>query len=130
MDEHRWIATRVLRSSEQGPTVTVSIGVPICIDQGYSVCPVVIDGPDGQIRADGHGIDTVQALLCGFVWVRRVLAESYPDYSYEGGFEGDNGFPRIVAEGSLAYRRHLDDILDEQARIALEAAIARSAGKT
>ncbi len=128
METERWTAVRVLRSADTGRTVTVCIGVPVQVSGTYATCPVVVEGERGRVGADGHGIDPIQALLCGLVVLRRVLSESYPEFYWEVAGEGDTGFPRMVIEGNLDYRRRIDELVDDFARKDLETAKQAATG--
>jgi len=92
------IARRVLVNRETRRRVTVSIGLPTYIGDGWDwVCPYKISGLGHPIHDHAHGIDALQALQLVSLGIRKTLENKRCPLAWLGDPFWQSGFPTLLS---------------------------------
>jgi hypothetical protein len=92
------IGERTLRCSglTSRKRITVRLGTPRPAKDVDWLCPYEIDGLGGARVEVAHGLDAMQALMMALEAIRVRLEQDGLQCTWQGGEEGDAGFPRVV----------------------------------
>ena len=92
------IASRVLVNRDRKRRVTVSIGLPTYIGDGWDwVCPFKISGLGHPIHDQVHGIDALQALQLVSLGIRKTLENKRCPLAWLGHPFWQSGFSTLLS---------------------------------
>lgn len=108
------IAQRIL-GTEDGGSVTVSIGLPVHIGDGWDwACPYRIEGLEAAVQSQVFGIDALQALQLVSVAIRVELEQSGERLSWLDDDFWQAGFPMLLQSyGDRRIEEKLLKLLEE-----------------
>lgn len=108
------IAQRIL-GTEDGGSVTVSIGLPVHIGDGWDwACPYRIEGMEAAVQSQVFGIDALQALQLVSVAIRVELEQSGERLSWLDDDFWQAGFPMLLQSyGDRRIEEKLLKLLEE-----------------
>jgi hypothetical protein len=94
------IANRILIATDTKQRITLSIGNPKYIGEGWDwVCPYRISGFGKPILAHAHGIDALQALQLVTIAAKHTLADTGLKFSWLDDDNWSMGFPEPLNPG-------------------------------
>ena len=110
------IARRVLVNCDRRPRVTVSIGSPTHIGDGWDwVCPYKISGLGHPIHDHVHGIDALQALQLVSLGIRKTLENKRCPLAWLGDPFWQSGFPTLLSGlGDPELVRRLETLVQKE----------------
>ncbi len=108
------IAQRIL-GTEAGGSVTVSIGLPVHIGNGWDwACPYRIEGLETAVQSQVFGIDALQVLQLVSVAIRVELEQSGERLSWLDDDFWQAGFPMLLQSyGDRRIEEKLLKLLEE-----------------
>ena len=110
------IARRVLVNRDTRRRVTVSIGSPTHIGDGWDwVCPYKISGLGHPIHDHVHGIDALQALQLVSLGIRKTLENKRCPLAWLGDPFWQSGFPTLLSGlGDPELGRRLETLVQKE----------------
>jgi len=87
------IGERILFSSDKSKIITIRLAKPTKEASGDWQCKFHIYGLGDDATKIAYGIDSMQSILVAMDAIRLILADGAMDLTWEGGNEGENGFP-------------------------------------
>ena len=112
----RSIASRVLRAPG-GKVVRIVLGSPYQDPKdpnGDWSCPFEVTGLDEELRGEGHGVDSLQAVIEALRGIRLTLGSRSRDLCWLSDTEGDVGLPMIVGYDEPGYTALLESIIEAE----------------
>lgn len=115
----------------QRKRITVRVGTPRKAEDVDWVCPYQIKGLD-RSRVDlARGLDALQALMMALEAIRLRLEQDGLQCTWQGGEEGDAGFPRVVpAFFGPEFAAKTNRLIDRELERFSKAAERKSKGRT
>jgi hypothetical protein len=112
MNEPIAVRTLAWHDGDDMREVVVRVWTPMR-DGDHYVCDFAIDGLPEPVRSSAGGVDSLQALLVAFTGVRAVLEPHSPSLSWLHE-RGDHGVPHQINSVSLAERKRLERVVDNE----------------
>jgi hypothetical protein len=118
----RVIARRELTATDTGGAVTLQVGMPRHIGDGWDwVCPYRILGLGKPIQGQVHGIDALQTLQLVSAALRSELERSGHTFALHGFHDWRWGFPRQMPALPIpGLEARLEEVVDEEVSRAVE----------
>ena len=118
-----WIAERSLKvGTSKTKRVVVRLGSPEPVSAMDWKCQVQFVSTRGRARTvDVRGVDSFNALLNAFILIRTETVKTKATLTWEGGEQGDPGFPMFVIS---CLGRHYDMKLEQMVDAAVERFVA------
>lgn len=98
--------------------VVVTLGKPRKVTKEEWVCPYQICGMGDKKVQEAHGIDAFQALMMALEGIRVKIKESEKTLIWEGGEQGDIGFPRFLPNFyGPDFSRKIERVVDREIQL-------------